>query len=336
MIAPCCCSGTSKWVHRECLDKWRSTSTDAFRACRECKFRYHLEQVPYRGAVSQECAFWLLIARDMAATVISMLLVAAALGGIAYAADTRGGKHGHRALRNALFPSHMSDPAVYCLIGLVLWLAAAGLCFLASLVFCSGDTCTDQPAHNRGRGGCCSQHSGAYDPCMCCYPMPAGGANQCCCFYVGGPGTCNQGPDGCSGGHHNCGNDCGGGGNHGGGEALMLILVVFIVVIAAIGAVAVIWMLVSISASVTRRHMHVLERHMNTKLQRVVDLNGVDFSIFAAETSPRAEESGAVNCQPMCADKTGIAVCSVDLDDNAPTDQEEESPLLSAACSSEF
>ena len=68
----------------------------------------------------------------------------------------------------------------------------------------------------------------------------------------------------------------------------------------------------------------------------LVDLNGVDFSIFAAETSPRAEESGVVNCQPTCADKTGIVVCSVDLDDNAPMDQEEESPLLSAACSSEF
>ena len=24
LIAPCLCAGTSKWVHRECLDEWRA------------------------------------------------------------------------------------------------------------------------------------------------------------------------------------------------------------------------------------------------------------------------------------------------------------------------
>ena len=27
-IAPCACRGTSKWVHRQCLDQWRTTRED--------------------------------------------------------------------------------------------------------------------------------------------------------------------------------------------------------------------------------------------------------------------------------------------------------------------
>ena len=43
VIAPCQCRGTSKWVHRSCLDQWRSTREDkAFASCTECKFKYSL------------------------------------------------------------------------------------------------------------------------------------------------------------------------------------------------------------------------------------------------------------------------------------------------------
>ena len=28
VIAPCKCKGTQKWVHRECLDLWRSVRED--------------------------------------------------------------------------------------------------------------------------------------------------------------------------------------------------------------------------------------------------------------------------------------------------------------------
>ena len=37
VIAPCSCSGGSKWVHRESLDMWRTTKQDrAFSRCTEC------------------------------------------------------------------------------------------------------------------------------------------------------------------------------------------------------------------------------------------------------------------------------------------------------------
>lgn len=45
MIAPCACSGSIKWVHRACLDKWRCKSEEAFTKCPNCKSVYQLEHV---------------------------------------------------------------------------------------------------------------------------------------------------------------------------------------------------------------------------------------------------------------------------------------------------
>lgn len=43
LIAPCSCSGSSKWVHRRCLDQWRTTREDrAFTRCTECLDSYTL------------------------------------------------------------------------------------------------------------------------------------------------------------------------------------------------------------------------------------------------------------------------------------------------------
>lgn len=42
LIYPCKCSGTSKYVHKKCLDEWRTLSDNplALRRCFECKFNY--------------------------------------------------------------------------------------------------------------------------------------------------------------------------------------------------------------------------------------------------------------------------------------------------------
>ena len=44
MIAPCKCSGTSKYVHRTCLNQWRSMNTvnTHFTQCGECHFNYRI------------------------------------------------------------------------------------------------------------------------------------------------------------------------------------------------------------------------------------------------------------------------------------------------------
>ena len=40
LIAPCLCNGTSRYVHRRCLERWRQSSSGAFSRCYECNFSY--------------------------------------------------------------------------------------------------------------------------------------------------------------------------------------------------------------------------------------------------------------------------------------------------------
>lgn len=42
LIQPCKCSGTMKYIHRKCLNKWRLTTTsiDSMFKCDQCKFEY--------------------------------------------------------------------------------------------------------------------------------------------------------------------------------------------------------------------------------------------------------------------------------------------------------
>ena len=43
VIAPCACSGSSRYVHRECLDRWRCTnSNNAFTRCSTCLKEYEM------------------------------------------------------------------------------------------------------------------------------------------------------------------------------------------------------------------------------------------------------------------------------------------------------
>ena len=44
LIYPCACNGTSKYVHINCLQKWRNTTTNliARKRCMECHVFYEL------------------------------------------------------------------------------------------------------------------------------------------------------------------------------------------------------------------------------------------------------------------------------------------------------
>merc|ERR1719401_2760202 len=45
LIAPCLCKGTSKWIHRSCLNTWRVSGSNprALTNCCECGFQYRLQ-----------------------------------------------------------------------------------------------------------------------------------------------------------------------------------------------------------------------------------------------------------------------------------------------------
>mmetsp|Transcript_20745 Transcript_20745/g.58823 ORF Transcript_20745/g.58823 Transcript_20745/m.58823 type:complete len:342 (+) Transcript_20745:2-1027(+) len=46
LIAPCSCTGSTRWVHRTCLDTWRARAPNPrmYMHCRHCDFRYLLER----------------------------------------------------------------------------------------------------------------------------------------------------------------------------------------------------------------------------------------------------------------------------------------------------
>ncbi|KAI3836517.1 hypothetical protein MKX03_031383 [Papaver bracteatum] len=119
-IAPCMCKGTAKYVHRECLDQWRSIKTH----CTTCKAQYHMSvqtAVVYRQWRTLKFRFF--VTRDILAIFVSVQLAIALLAYLVYLVD-------NFALRLALqFPGVAS---FYYICGALLLFVLVGLsgCFL--------------------------------------------------------------------------------------------------------------------------------------------------------------------------------------------------------------
>lgn len=48
LISPCMCKGTQQFVHRSCLDHWRSVKEGfAFSHCTTCRAQFHLRVEPF-------------------------------------------------------------------------------------------------------------------------------------------------------------------------------------------------------------------------------------------------------------------------------------------------
>ena len=85
MISPCSCSGTSKFVHRACLDEWRAQERvpSAFTHCPTCHFEYITDSADdIRDRPARVCQFALHVVRDIG---LSMALVQLVICGIAKA-----------------------------------------------------------------------------------------------------------------------------------------------------------------------------------------------------------------------------------------------------------
>ncbi|KAL6757350.1 hypothetical protein V8C86DRAFT_3026214 [Haematococcus lacustris] len=47
LIVPCLCTGTAKYVHRQCLEKWREATPAAFYKCTVCGYEYQFERLDW-------------------------------------------------------------------------------------------------------------------------------------------------------------------------------------------------------------------------------------------------------------------------------------------------
>ncbi|MQL89122.1 hypothetical protein Taro_021698 [Colocasia esculenta] len=85
LIAPCHCRGTQKYVHRSCLDNWRSTKEGfAFAHCTECRAVFLLRANVPPDRWWLRLKFQLLVIRDHAFIFIIVQLVVAFLGMLVY------------------------------------------------------------------------------------------------------------------------------------------------------------------------------------------------------------------------------------------------------------
>ncbi|XP_019196854.1 PREDICTED: E3 ubiquitin-protein ligase MARCH8-like [Ipomoea nil] len=85
LIAPCHCKGTQKYVHRSCLDNWRSTKEGfAFAHCTECKAKFILRANVPPDRWWLRLKFQFLVARDHALIFLVVQLIVAILGVLVY------------------------------------------------------------------------------------------------------------------------------------------------------------------------------------------------------------------------------------------------------------
>ncbi|PWA48488.1 E3 ubiquitin-protein ligase MARCH1 [Artemisia annua] len=85
LIAPCHCRGTQKYVHRSCLDNWRSTREGfAFSHCTECRAAFILRANVPPDRWWLRFKFHLLVARDHAFIFVIVQLIVAFLGVLVY------------------------------------------------------------------------------------------------------------------------------------------------------------------------------------------------------------------------------------------------------------
>ncbi|KAI3891877.1 hypothetical protein MKX03_004593 [Papaver bracteatum] len=103
LIAPCLCKGTSKYVHRDCLDQWRSVKEGfAFAHCTTCKAPYHMKVNTVETKKWRTMKFRFLVTRDVVCIFIAIQLVMALLGYQVYLGD----KSHKFGLRHALHFNH--------------------------------------------------------------------------------------------------------------------------------------------------------------------------------------------------------------------------------------
>jgi hypothetical protein len=54
MLRPCMCSGSVSFVHVDCLNRWRATSTSAYFTCSVCRYPYHIRRTLIASLLTQE------------------------------------------------------------------------------------------------------------------------------------------------------------------------------------------------------------------------------------------------------------------------------------------
>lgn len=252
-IAPCKCAGSQKWVHRSCLDRWRSVREDkAFSKCTECQAHYKLICVTndtFNSRMMRRVKFGCLLTRDIGLVVVASQVVIGLLGFIVYLFDS----HGHHLIN--IFRMSGRPFLFYYLIGALLSLSIIGMVF----------SCLPRP--DQGADVVCCTGCDGCDGChaVYCYPYPVGPQEPCCfccgnldCLGGGGAVPCCE-----------CGECCS---TAALGEEAFICVIGILIIFAILGVFYCMAMGAYYVQYVTQRHYHVLEKLNLTQEYKVADL----------------------------------------------------------------
>jgi len=243
MIAPCRCAGGQRWIHRTCLNDWRSQEQipHAFERCPTCHFNYVTEVITSEPTNSQLLKYRLLVTRDIFAGVFAVASAMLLLGLICSFSDP-GPK---RPLLHIVLNKPIKEPLSYSfwpytVCGAFLFLALFGLVGVFMLL---AEASAGNPCYGCDCGPCIYTGDG------CC----------CCCEGAG---------EGCAG----CA-DCEVCGAAAEGEGALACIVIAVIVLAAIGIFVGIGFAVAWIKGVLDKHMQVLWLRGEAERVVVVDLS---------------------------------------------------------------
>jgi hypothetical protein len=92
-ISPCRCNGSAKYVHRQCLDNWRSQRPDEdnFIRCNECRFNYVIQVAPQdkKDKILRKRRYHIAVAHDTIKIILLILTILVVLAILIYIVDIR-------------------------------------------------------------------------------------------------------------------------------------------------------------------------------------------------------------------------------------------------------
>ena len=284
LISPCMCSGTMKWVHRSCLDTWRTVSPNklSFSECDVCHFKYRVQKKTL--GMWPRISFGLKITRDVIfvlAVAVAMILI---VGSICLLIE-----------RTSEYDKDF-DPEVRAIFQNIYFqlfcMGFLGLCFIIGILailavmfsgcFTCCKACCKEPSYTYSTysyNPCCDPWwcmmfywwNAVYAPpgtcvcypcCCCAFPV-----EDCC--YICDCNNCNCDCDcDCNG----CGNcDCGN--NDDCGAVLIVILIIIVVIIILIGFFVGIGMFAITLKRLISNHAKVYRKQLDARELQVVDLD---------------------------------------------------------------
>ena len=130
-IAPCSCKGSSKWVHRNCLDRWRSTREDvAFSKCTECLKNYVLisrVDDSFQPKLMRRLKFLFYVFRDFSFAFLLIQAVIIGLSSFVYLTDSKS------SILLKYFHSEKHAQFFYYFSGVIIFLATLGMFYSCGL-----------------------------------------------------------------------------------------------------------------------------------------------------------------------------------------------------------